>query len=90
MTKQDRLEEELAKALERTLAASDGKAPAPLADSMRYSLLAQGKRIRPRLLLSSSRLVGLPEEAAYPAALALEMNAADRAFLERRLEDVTV
>ena len=32
-----------------------------------------------------------PEAAdAYRAALALEMNAADRAFLERRLEDVTV
>jgi RNA polymerase sigma-70 factor, ECF subfamily len=32
-----------------------------------------------------------PEAAdAYRAALALEMNAADRAFLERRLEDVTM
>ncbi|MDX6439156.1 MAG: polymerase sigma-70 factor, subfamily [Gaiellaceae bacterium] len=37
------------------------------------------------------RLERHPEAAdAYRAALALEMNAADRAFLERRLEDVTV
>ncbi len=37
------------------------------------------------------RLDRRPEAAdAYRAALALEMNAADRAFLERRLEDVTV
>jgi RNA polymerase sigma-70 factor, ECF subfamily len=36
------------------------------------------------------RLDRRPEAAdAYRAALALEMNAADRAFLERRLEDVT-
>ena len=37
------------------------------------------------------RLDRRPEAAdAYRTALALEMNAADRAFLERRLEDVTV
>ena len=37
------------------------------------------------------RLDRRPEAAdAYRAALALEMNAADRGFLERRLEDVTV
>jgi RNA polymerase sigma-70 factor, ECF subfamily len=37
------------------------------------------------------RLDRRPEAAdAYRAALALEMNAGDRAFLERRLEDVTV
>ncbi len=37
------------------------------------------------------RLDRRPEAAdAYRAALALEMNAADRAFLERRLEDVAV
>ena len=37
------------------------------------------------------RLDRRPEAAdAYRAALALEMNAADRAFLERRLEDVSV
>ena len=36
------------------------------------------------------RLDRLPEAAdAYRAALALDMNAADRTFLERRLEDVT-
>lgn len=69
----DRLEEALGSALERTLAAKDGKAPAPLAESIRYSLLAPGKRIRPRLLLASARMVGLSEEAAYPAAIALEM-----------------
>jgi farnesyl diphosphate synthase len=67
------LEQELERALGKTLEARDGRAPVPLAESMRYSLLAPGKRIRPRLSLSSARLVGLDPAAALPAALALEM-----------------
>jgi geranylgeranyl diphosphate synthase type II len=73
MTPTDNLEAELARALSLTLEAGDGRAPAPLAESMRYSLLAPGKRIRPRLSLASARLVGLPAAPATAAALALEM-----------------
>ena len=41
--------------------------------SMRYSLLAGGKRIRPVLTLEFARLAGLPWERALPAACALEL-----------------
>ena len=48
---------------------------ADLYDSMRYSLLAGGKRIRPVLTLEFARLAGLGENwrAALPAACALEL-----------------
>jgi len=44
-----------------------------LADSMRYSLLAGGKRIRPMLALEFCRICGGDIEKAMPVALALEM-----------------
>jgi len=44
-----------------------------LADSMRYSLLAGGKRIRPMLTLEFCRISGGDVEKAMPVALALEM-----------------
>lgn len=44
-----------------------------LADSMRYSLLAGGKRIRPMLALEFCRISGGDVEKAMPVALALEM-----------------
>ena len=44
-----------------------------LADSMRYSLLAGGKRIRPMLALEFCRISGGDIEAAVPVACALEM-----------------
>ena len=44
-----------------------------LADSMRYSLLAGGKRIRPILVLEFCRLAGGDVMAALPAACAIEM-----------------
>lgn len=44
-----------------------------LADSMRYSLLAGGKRIRPMLVLEFCRISGGDVEAALPAACAIEM-----------------
>ena len=44
-----------------------------LLDSMRYSLSAGGKRIRPRLVLEFSRLCGGSDEAALPYACAVEM-----------------
>lgn len=47
--------------------------PANLSESIRYSLLAPGKRIRPRLALACAKMVGLSAEAALPAALAIEM-----------------
>ncbi len=44
----------------------------PLFDSMRYSVDAGGKRIRPRLVLEFTRLCGGDAEAALPFACALE------------------
>jgi len=63
------LEKELARTLERYLQDS----PPNLADSIRYSLLAPGKRIRPRLALACARMIGLSPQAALPAGLAIEM-----------------
>lgn len=48
-------------------------APDKLRESIRYSLLAPGKRIRPRLALASSQMMHLSESAALPPALAIEM-----------------
>ncbi|HTL12705.1 MAG TPA: polyprenyl synthetase family protein [Bdellovibrionota bacterium] len=48
-------------------------APVNLVEAMRYSLLLPGKRIRPRLTLATSEMVGLSPAAALPAAMALEM-----------------
>lgn len=48
-------------------------APPNLAEAIRYSLLAAGKRIRPRLALACARMIGLNPQAALPAALAIEM-----------------
>jgi geranylgeranyl diphosphate synthase type II len=49
--------------------------PPVLADAMRYSLLAGGKRLRPLLVLAAAEAVGGPEARplAMPAACALEM-----------------
>lgn len=44
-----------------------------LSQSMRYSLLAGGKRIRPMLALEFSRILGGSVEDTLPAACALEM-----------------
>ncbi len=44
-----------------------------LAESMRYSLLAGGKRIRPMLVLEFCRVCGGDTEAAMPVACAIEM-----------------
>ena len=67
------LEPALGAALDQALRQPDGEAPDPLAQAIRYSLLAPGKRIRPRLLAASARMLGLKEPAALPAALAIEM-----------------
>lgn len=49
------------------------RCPPHLAESIRYSLLAPGKRIRPRLLAATGRLVGIPDEASLRAGIALEI-----------------
>ena len=47
--------------------------PVPLADAMRYSATAGGKRLRPLLCLASCEAVGCDRAAAMPAACAIEM-----------------
>ncbi|MEX2185353.1 MAG: polyprenyl synthetase family protein [Pirellulales bacterium] len=47
--------------------------PAALAEAMRYSLLAPGKRLRPRMVLLAATACGGNVEAAMPAACAVEM-----------------
>lgn len=47
--------------------------PAKLAEAIRYSLLAPGKRLRPMLVLMAARACGGSVEAAMPAACAVEM-----------------
>lgn len=49
------------------------KEPVKIHESMRYSLLAGGKRIRPMLCIASCELVGGDESIAMPAACAVEM-----------------
>lgn len=51
---------------------SNGVVSSRLRESMLYSALGPGKRLRPRLLLAAAERVGLPEAAALPAACALE------------------
>jgi geranylgeranyl diphosphate synthase type II len=65
---------EIETALAETLTRHLGtETPPNLAAAIRYSLLAPGKRIRPRLALACASMIGLPEAAAIPAALAIEM-----------------
>ena len=47
--------------------------PVSLHDSMRYSIFAGGKRVRPILMLAACEAVGGDMETALPAACALEM-----------------
>lgn len=47
--------------------------PAVLGESMKYSLLSGGKRIRPVLLLACADVLGIEETETLPFALALEM-----------------
>lgn len=59
---------------ERTQECPDeGGMPAKLCESMRYSLLAGGKRIRPVLLLAVCDMLGAQTDEARVAAAALEM-----------------
>ena len=47
--------------------------PAVLAESMKYSLLNGGKRIRPTLMLAVAEILDVSKEDVLPFALALEM-----------------
>ncbi|MFC0214213.1 polyprenyl synthetase family protein [Paenibacillus chartarius] len=47
--------------------------PGPLRDSMQYSLMAGGKRLRPILVLAAAEALGGKKEAAMPVACAIEM-----------------
>lgn len=47
--------------------------PTILAEAMRYTILAGGKRITPSVCLASCEAVGGSESLAMPAACALEM-----------------
>ncbi|KAL8531962.1 hypothetical protein ACS0TY_008533 [Phlomoides rotata] len=49
------------------------KEPLKIHESMRYSLLAGGKRVRPILCIAACELVGGDESTAMPAACAVEM-----------------
>ena len=51
----------------------DADCPARLAEAIRYSLLAPGKRLRPQLVLLACEISGGDPTAALPAAVAVEM-----------------
>jgi geranylgeranyl diphosphate synthase type II len=55
------------------LLASTSALPESLRKSMRYSLLAGGKRLRPTLVLEAAECCGLPPRKALKTAAALEM-----------------
>jgi geranylgeranyl diphosphate synthase type II len=63
---------EIEAALQRVLP-SPPDCPAVVADAMRYSLTAGGKRLRPLLCLSSADAVGGDRSLAMPAACAIEL-----------------
>jgi len=63
--------ESITETMERILPKSDF-AEQKLFDAMRYSVLGGGKRLRPFLLLSTSKIFGVDEDCAYRAAAALE------------------
>lgn len=73
MTAQE-YKQKIDKALSACFAVDDPGIPmAGLAEAMRYSLLAGGKRIRPMLVLEFCRIAGGDMEAAMPVACAIEM-----------------
>jgi geranylgeranyl diphosphate synthase type II len=58
--------------LARLLDAKNAGVPARLSDSMAYSLLAGGKRLRPILCLAAAERCGVGPEKALPLAAAIE------------------
>ena len=68
----DHLREEVERYLER-MRFSEEPLTAGLEESMRYSLLAGGKRIRPVLALATARALGLDHAEVLPLAGAIEL-----------------
>jgi len=52
---------------------TDAESTRELAEAMRYSLLAGGKRIRPVLTLATARATGIEPERLLPSAAAIEL-----------------
>ncbi len=67
-TEAEKVESALARALP-----VEWQAPGVLIESMRYSLMAGGKRLRPILTLAAAEALGGSKEAALPVACAIEM-----------------
>ncbi|MBS0203511.1 MAG: polyprenyl synthetase family protein [Planctomycetes bacterium] len=69
----DRVNQQLAEYVSPGAFTSAADCPSRLRESMAYSLLAGGKRLRPLLVLLTSEACGGRVEAALPAACAIEM-----------------
>lgn len=57
----------------RTIFPADWDIPVNLRESMQYSLMAGGKRLRPLLVITAAEALGGSREAALPVACAVEM-----------------
>lgn len=66
MITSDQIDQHLGRALPES-------ASPTLRKAMEYSLLSPGKRIRPRFVFASGKMLDLPESMLWPTALALEM-----------------
>jgi geranylgeranyl diphosphate synthase, type II len=64
------IDQALADALSRYF---DASGPSNLFEAVRYSLLAPGKRLRPRLAVACAEMIELDREVVLPVAVALEM-----------------
>ena len=69
----DAYRQKIDEALNQCFVMPDHLPQAGLAEAMRYSLLAGGKRIRPMLVLEFCRIAGGDMESAMPVACAIEM-----------------
>ena len=68
-----RVDEALARLLPRPDEGPEAPCPPRLAEAMRYSVLAPGKRLRPTLALMAAEACGADPAVALPGACALEM-----------------
>ena len=64
---------QIIQALEASVVSPDSPQTDLICESMRYSLMAGGKRIRPVLCLAACEMFGGDETVAMPTAVALEM-----------------
>ncbi|MFW6137349.1 MAG: polyprenyl synthetase family protein, partial [Candidatus Aminicenantaceae bacterium] len=69
---EDKLEQ-LTKTVNLELGSILGSVSSGMARSMKYSVMSEGKRFRPLLLIISGELFGCPRERALPFACALEL-----------------